>query len=159
MRELLAFSLLLLCFPLIASTQGSLGKTSSGSFSITLVIPPRITPREIPESLQLAPTSKESATHLCVTGTGINQYSTSVLPPRIPSERPATVPLLNRADGQIISLNEAPKSYTSHNPSDCPREFLSLPSSTPVVEQLNNQATASPTKNNQRPITILLAPE
>lgn len=56
----------------VAATQGSLGETSSGSFSIRLAIPPQL-------QVVAEPSEPSSA---CIKGRGIDYYSTTLLPQR-----------------------------------------------------------------------------
>lgn len=65
----------------VAATQGSLGETSSGSFSIRLVIPPKL-------QVVTEPSQPGSA---CIKGRGIDYYSATLLPER-GSDTPAATP-------------------------------------------------------------------
>ena len=68
--------------PLFSATQGKVGKTSSGSFRISLVVHPTLTTHiETSEdsSSEVAETlSVNQASRFCVTGRGISEYSLSV---------------------------------------------------------------------------------
>ena len=60
----------------LAASQGTLGSTSTGSFTIRLVIPPRLEVTAQPLS------TDKTSTPFCINGRGIDYYSTSLLPIR-----------------------------------------------------------------------------
>ncbi|CAM3433778.1 hypothetical protein [Parendozoicomonas haliclonae] len=116
MKSLLAGLLLVTLSPFsLGAVQGALGATSTGSFSITLVIPPKVAFTRTSMELNRLPKD------FCLNGTGISHYSTSVMPDRITRELPDVSPVLINEAGQKIALNDEP---VIANTRHCNRQLL-----------------------------------
>ncbi|WP_281647253.1 hypothetical protein [Parendozoicomonas sp. Alg238-R29] len=130
---------LILCLLLVswnisfAASQGSLGTTSSASFSIRLVIPSKLEVQAPPDTLSNTPEP------FCITGRGVDYYSTSVLPLR-GSERPSPHTVTFSGYTSVPNKN----SVTYLTSSDCSEQTVAItPNSQP----------------SKQPATILIAPE
>ncbi len=128
-------TLLLWCIavPVIAVTQGRLGSESSGSFTISLRVHPKVNLENPVTELTSEPTA------LCISGNGVNQFSMSVMPDRGTDDMPSTIPVLLTASGEEVPLND---SVLSDN-NDCDQQSLVMPK----------------TENTEDHLTLLIAPE